>query len=165
MNRLPQHTATVSALFQEHQPRLKRQLSNIVRTSAANIDDACAYAWMQLLRHPPQSDSTYSWLLTVAVRYAIKLDREGRRELGPEPAEAADTDPVDLHDAVLQHEQTLDAAATIQRAHLTARELRILSLHVAGYSYDEISAVTTDSLRTVERQLLRARRKLRAACP
>lgn len=46
---------------------------------------------------------------------------------------------------------------------MTARERRIVGLHAAGLSYTEISNVTGYSERTVERQLLRGRRKLRAA--
>lgn len=44
---------------------------------------------------------------------------------------------------------------------LTARERRLLGLQAFGFSYEEIAGLTGDSLRTVERQVLRGRAKLR----
>ena len=44
---------------------------------------------------------------------------------------------------------------------LPARQRRLLALQGLGLSYDEISALTGDSRRTVQRQLLRGRDRLR----
>ena len=44
---------------------------------------------------------------------------------------------------------------------LSERERRYLSLQLLGFTYDEISRQTGASRRTVERQLLRAKRKVR----
>ena len=52
----------------------------MVNTSQANIEDACMFAWVQLLRHEiDEIDAAYSWLTTVAIREAVKLDRADRR--------------------------------------------------------------------------------------
>jgi len=53
------------------------------------------------------------------------------------------------------------AAAMIRAAGLTGRQARLLGLQVLGFTYEEIAAAHTgDSRRTVERQILAARRKL-----
>lgn len=46
-------------------------------------------------------------------------------------------------------------------AALSARQRRLLALQGLGFSYEEISALTGDSRRTVERQLQRGRAALR----
>lgn len=46
-------------------------------------------------------------------------------------------------------------------AALTARERQFLALQALGLSYDAISAELDVTVRTVERQILRGRRKLR----
>ena len=45
---------------------------------------------------------------------------------------------------------------------LPERQQRILWLHALGLSYQEIAAYTGDTTRTVERQLLRGRARIRA---
>jgi RNA polymerase sigma factor (sigma-70 family) len=106
----------------------------------------------------------FSWLLTVAVREAVKLDQRGRREL-PLPAreDGVELEPVGERadpEIVLE---TLAALEAIAAAGLSARQARIVALHSAGYRYESISKLLGVSPRTVERQLLRARGKLRAA--
>jgi RNA polymerase sigma factor (sigma-70 family) len=59
--------------------------------------------------------------------------------------------------------ETLAALAAIAAAGLTARQARIVALHAAGHTYESINEMLGLSARTVERQLLRARRKLRSA--
>lgn len=53
------------------------------------------------------------------------------------------------------------ARDAIARAGLREREAEILGAHVAGYGYVSIAEAKGITARTVERQLLRARRKLR----
>jgi RNA polymerase sigma factor (sigma-70 family) len=149
-----------AALFAAYHDRLRVQLARIVRTSRENLEDACSFAWLQLLRCSPEPETAYAWLVTVAVHEAVRLDRRSRRlsplcrEDGTMPGLCETADPVRLR------EQVLEAAATLDRARLTRRERRVLGLRAAGYSYGEIARMTGDSVRTVERQLWRARRKL-----
>ncbi len=59
--------------------------------------------------------------------------------------------------------ELIAAGEQIRAARLQAREARVLGLRVAGYRRDEIAELTGDSRRTIDRQLGRARRKLRDA--
>ena len=69
------------------------------------------------------------------------LERLDDRRLDPEPSVA-------LRDAL---------------ARLRPRQRRLLTMQAAGLTYGEIAAATGDSLRTVDRQLVRSRAALRAA--
>ena len=69
-----------SELYAEHHDRLIRTVQKRVSTSPANIEDACSYAWFQLMRTDPgRGFPVLAWLTTVAVREAIRLDRRDRR--------------------------------------------------------------------------------------
>ncbi|MBV9167551.1 MAG: sigma-70 region 4 domain-containing protein, partial [Solirubrobacterales bacterium] len=72
-------------------------------------------------------------------------------------------EPADPHDAIALCERLFDARGAIEAARLSDRQQRILILHLAGFSYGETAALTGDSVRTVERELLRARGRIRAA--
>jgi DNA-directed RNA polymerase specialized sigma24 family protein len=43
---------------------------------------------------------------------------------------------------------------------LPARKLRLVALRAVGFSYRDIAAITGDTVRTVDRQLRRAERRL-----
>ena len=150
----------IAALYLPHQPRLRRQVASLVNTTPENIEDACMFAWMQLLTHQLEEPTAVGgWLLTVARREAIKLDQRARCSHAL-PNELEALDPVDRIGAI---ERRLDTAATIAAAGLSGRGRRLVALQAAGLSYREIAEHTGDSVRTVERQLLRARRKLQLA--
>jgi len=67
------------ALFTELHPRLRDHVRLLVRTSGANVDDACSFAFLQFLRYQPDREHVYGWLLRTATREAIKLDQRARR--------------------------------------------------------------------------------------
>ena len=101
----------------------------------------------------------------IATREAIKLDQQARRAV-PLPHGAHDHRRVEPADERARPEvsvELLAAREAVAAAGMTAREWRIVGLHAIGLSYTEVSRVTGDSARTVERQLLRGRHKLRAA--
>jgi RNA polymerase sigma factor (sigma-70 family) len=148
-------------LFEEHADRLLSAVSARVRTSPVNVEDACAFAWLQLLRYRPERQSAFGWLCTTAIREAIKLDRRARRlvefdRLGEHPA----NEP--RHE--LDHRlELLAAIQTIDGARLRPRERRLVALRGLGYSRRQMSELTGDSYRTLDRQLGRAQRKLHDA--
>jgi RNA polymerase sigma factor (sigma-70 family) len=113
----------------------------------------------------PDREHLYGWLLRTATREAIKPDQRARRTI---PLRTGDEDnrvaePADERARPELGVELLAARDVVAAAAMSARERRIVGLHAAGLSYTEISNVTGDSERTVERQLLRGRRKLRAA--
>jgi len=127
-------------LCAEHATRLRRFVGSRVTTSDANVEDACSFAWIQLLAcRPSRRPSLFSWLATVAIREAWRLHRLERRDArdgdevildGMESpsagSEAADRIAVD---------QVTEALRTIH-----PRKRRMLLLHAAGFTYQEIAA-------------------------
>lgn len=147
------------ALYAEHHQSLIRIVRHVVSTSDANVEDACQFAWLQLLRTKPRDDGQiFAWLKTVAIREAIRLDRGDRRptpldeSLAERLADPATAGP----DLALETDEALEAVRS-----LPLRQRRLLGLKVAGFSYDEIGELTGDTWRTVDRQLVRARATLR----
>lgn len=154
------------ALFAEHADRLRAVVAGVVNTSAAVIEDACAFAWAQLLHHQPRRKTVFSWLVTVARREALRLDRIERRgvtldtgaghrpdEAQVEPAVPSNVDQA--HDVI----EALDYVSEL----LPERKRRIYTLFALGYTYAEIAALTGDTRLTVDRQLRRANELLRNA--
>jgi RNA polymerase sigma factor (sigma-70 family) len=153
----------VGELYGELSKRLEQIVRLDVRAPDAVIEDACQFAWSRLLVHSARvsSEGALSWLATTAVREALKLIRRNGRELsldataeqaGGWMAPSAAPGP---HETFEQHERL----ATLRR--LPPRQQRMLWLQGAGLSYAEIAASTGCTMRTVERQLLRAKRALR----
>jgi RNA polymerase sigma factor (sigma-70 family) len=144
---------------------LSRRLEQIVRVDVrapeAGIEDACQSAWTRLVVHSGRvsSESALSWLATTAVREAVKLLRRDDRELSLEvsfDSASAPPSPAPGPDELFEHRERLGALAR-----LPPRQRQMLWLQGAGLSYTEIAAATGASTRTVERQLLRAKRTLR----
>jgi RNA polymerase sigma factor (sigma-70 family) len=158
-----QSNVNPAALFDAYHDGLCASVRRVVTTSDANIEDACMFAWAALLdRELEYPDAVCGWLYTVAVREAIKLARRSRGTVAiPERENGEVLEPADPRDPIRTREALIDAAAVVRAAGLTGRQARILGLQVLGFSYQEIAAVHTgDSQRTVERQILGARRKL-----
>ena len=154
-----------AALFSRYDRKLRDRVSAVVNTSQVNIEDACMFAWVQLLRYElDEVDVAYSWLTTVAIREAIKLDRADRRTRPlPVDEHGAVIEPIDPRDQLAARDLLDHAAAVIQHAGLTSRQLEIISLQAWGLTYEQISARTGNSRRTVDRELVRARAKLAEA--
>ena len=147
-------------LFAQHARRLHGVVSATVRTSAANVDDACGFAWLQLVSHRPPASIAFTWLRTTAVREAIELDRRTAGAIGLEEAAEVAVDPAMRPEGLLE---VIAVGQQVRTARLRPREARVLGLRGAGYSRDEIAELTGVSHRTIDRQLGRARRKLRDA--
>lgn len=150
-------------LYRRYATRLRATVTREVNSSPATIDDACAFAWLQLLRYQPARETVLGWLCKTAIREAIKLDRRDRRDrrtVGPSPDTGEPMDPVDPRSPLDDRVELLAAREAIASACLREREAQLLALHAAGYTYKEIANAKTLSERTVERQLLRAKRKL-----
>lgn len=151
-------------LYGELSERLVAVVRTRVRAPDAVIDDACQFAWSRLLLNVGQvrSESVLAWLVQTAAREALRLLRLSRRELS---LDAPGVETPDLMAALApgpeevfeQHERL----ASLGR--LPERQQRMLWLHGFGLSYADIAESTGCTLRTVERQLLRAKDALRLA--
>jgi len=161
--------ADLAALYRA----LARPLAQIVRAELRApetvVEEACQFAWSRLAQQPEAvgHETVLPWLATTARRELLRSLRRRSRELSLEaaleqrgefpgaPACALEREGPALEDLIEQRER-LRLVST-----LPPRQQRLLLLHAAGYSYKEIAARTGDSRRTVERQLLRAKRSAR----
>lgn len=118
-----------AALFIEHHERLERAVARAVTAPHQVIEDACAFAWLQLLRTDPEREAIVAWLKVVAVREAIRLQTHKPTE----PLETPDGEPTVEPEAAVDVETECavrEALAAV--AALPARQRRVLGLHVGG---------------------------------
>jgi DNA-directed RNA polymerase specialized sigma24 family protein len=149
----------IGAMFARYHHSLRGRVAAVVHTSQANVEDACMHAWVQLFNCELHGRPEHTnWLTTVAIREAVKLDRGDRRTVTLSVEAAGER--LDPHDAFAVSDQLAYAAAVIQEAGLTERQLHMLSLQLSGMTYAQIAQSTTCSLRVVERQILRAHEKI-----
>lgn len=142
--------------------RLEQIVRLDVRAPDVLIEDACQFAWFRLLHHHNRvhPETVLTWLVRTAVHEAFKLLRRDRRErsleeTGEDLALAlleSDGSPVELI-------ELRERLAELGR--LPARQQRAVWLHAFGCTYAEIARHEGCTTRTVERQLLRARRRIR----
>jgi DNA-directed RNA polymerase specialized sigma24 family protein len=147
-----------SRLFIAYANPLRRTFGRIVNTSDANLDDACGFAWAQLISHQPRRETVLPWLVKVAVREAIRMDRRDRRtesideEVAPQSAAAATTP----EDRLL----TLEIIDALDDIH--ARRRRMLLMNAVGFTSDEIAAEHGINASRARAPIYKARLQLRA---
>jgi len=119
------------------------------------VEEACSFAWAQLIRKQPQRPTVFAWLWRVAVRELWRLQRaEAGQQKAREPRPKA-CSPIEIRHTWIE---ALDALGA-----LLPRQRRMLGLQTAGYTYDDICEATGATWRTVDRQLVRARKRLTTA--
>jgi RNA polymerase sigma factor (sigma-70 family) len=166
----------ITDLYEQQATNVLRLVTSRVRAPRAVVEDACQTAWTRLYEHAEvdvDGPGAVRWLVITAMREAWKLSAQRETPVGSWSAQAVDRefpggelpepagntpDPLDV---AIEREHTRELKARL--AKLTDRERQFLTLHAAGLTYHEIAAEVGASLRTVERQILRARRKLREA--
>jgi RNA polymerase sigma factor (sigma-70 family) len=157
----PDQRGDEGELFECHAERLVRIVQLTLHVPRHVAEDACAFAWMQLLRTQPERDVIFAWLRVVATREALRLIRSQGRlgSFEEDPAE-----PEDAHmDKGADMQLALEAREALEHiAALTQQQVRIFSLHVAGLNYEEICEATGYSWTQVNRHLGRARARLRS---
>lgn len=163
MNRTGDDIGEVTELYASLSGRLERIVERDVHAPRPLIEDACQSAWnrLWLYRRQVRRETALSWLVTTAVHEALRLLRgqAGLLSLEREIEEWGDR-------AVPTHAlPTADLCELWGRLDgirsLSQRQQRLLWLHGFGFSYAEIAARTGSTTRTVERQLLRGKHKLR----
>lgn len=148
--------ADLEALCGELDPKLREIVAFNVRGPEGLIEDACQTAWLRLARcrDRPVPRAVLAWLVTTATREALRLVRRAERELPfevlgePGPVASAAPGP----DALVEWRSRLAELRA-----LPPRQQRFIWLQGLGFSYREMAGREGASLRTVERQVLRAR--------
>jgi RNA polymerase sigma factor (sigma-70 family) len=152
----------VAELFAKQGVRVRRLVRGSVRAPEPLIEDACQLAWTRLFlcRDRVRRETAMAWLVKTAVHEAFKQMRRDRRDLS---LDALSDDPRRV--PVASAPELLDELME-QRARLASirilpeRQQRLVWLHGLGLTYTEMAGQTGTTRRTVERQLLRARRTL-----
>ena len=141
--------------------RLRRLVAFNVRADPGLIDDACQTAWLRLTRSglALAPGARLSWLVTTATREALRLVRARQPELSLDAPEACRlVAGTPGPETVIEQRGRLAAVQA-----LNERQRRLIWLQGLGFSYREMADREQESLRTVERQVLRARGRLRAS--
>jgi RNA polymerase sigma factor (sigma-70 family) len=147
-------------LYRQHARALRSVLRMKVNTTDDNLDDACAFAWMQLVRCQPRRNTVFAWLRTVATREAIRLDRIERACPRTELEGLEHPALRDLRTEPDAHDELIDALDVL--AELADGQRTTLGLYALGLRHKEIAEVTGATLRTVQRHMVRARRAVLA---
>ena len=150
-------------LYRQHHRDLHRAVARVVRAPRELIDDACQTAWATLLRTQPDRYAIFAWLRVVAIHEAYRLaaiDRRARHlerlNIDEHEWQELIADPRTLDDAV----DALEALRTL--ASLPERQRSDLTLKIAGYSYEEIRALTPGRTFTnISKSLAKARARIR----
>jgi DNA-directed RNA polymerase specialized sigma24 family protein len=155
----------IDALYRALARRVQQIVRGGVDAPEVVIEDACAFAWSRLAFRAAhvRREAALRWLVATAVHEACRLVRREGRELSLEllieergEGVVAGTRVCVGADEVLARREKIGLASQ-----LPDRQRRLLWLHSLGLSYAETAAAAGCTPRTVERQLLRARRTMR----
>src|SRR4051812_42372169 len=144
-----------SRLFERHHARLRREVAAYTEGDAELVEDACSFAWTQLVRKQPERPTVFAWLWRVAVRELWRLERVEAAQHGAREPRAEAWSPMETRQRWLEALEAVGA--------LRPRQRRMVGLFARGHSYNEISPAPGSTWRTVDRQLGRARKRLAGA--
>jgi RNA polymerase sigma factor (sigma-70 family) len=139
------------------------QVCSEVTAPEAVIDDACQFAWVRLLhhRHRVGQERAVSWLITTALHEVFKLVRRDGHDLSLEQL-LEDGGELLINRTAPAPEETVDPRLRLDLLReLPERQERLMWLRGLGFSYPEMGGETDMTVRTVERQLMKARRRIR----
>jgi RNA polymerase sigma factor (sigma-70 family) len=167
---VPPERGDEAALFLEHQRFLLRVTARRFGGSQELAEDACAFAWLQLLRRQPDREAIVGWLRVVARNEGLRLLRISRREplLEDRPAQRSDFasgEPLGWQELLPAREDT-EVAVEVREllralAGLRWHQRTVLTLQLAGYSYKEIAQRLGKTYTWVNRHLTEGRAELR----
>lgn len=155
--------AEVAELYARSAGLVRGQLCNEVSAPEAVIDDACQFAWIRLLhhRHRVGRDGVVSWLITTARREVFKLVRRDEHDLSLEEL-MEETGDLCITRTAPEPDQAVGARLRLELLQeLPERQERLMWLRGLGFSYPEMATEAATTVRTVERQLMKAQRKIR----
>jgi RNA polymerase sigma factor (sigma-70 family) len=147
--------------------RLRQIVGCTVQVTDQVLDDACQVAWSRLLRRPGsirQPEAALAWLARTASREAIKITRRAERELSWEALAERDGASRAIAVRPPSTEELVAFRARLDEVRaLPPRQQQLVWLQGLGLSYREMAGYTGATQRTVERQLMRAKRTLESA--
>lgn len=154
-------------LFELYGDHLLRVVGAATRATRETVEDACSFAWAQLLRRQPERTNIVGWLRVVAVHEVYRLWKKTRAEYSleePWPVSGAAAsgalEVAGASTAGVAERAELDSVLA-QIADLPERRRRIFELHLSGLSYREIGEATGEGPRAIDRQIKKARTRLR----
>ena len=163
--------AQIAAFYARQSGRLLQLVRRDLRVDSDVAEDACQTAWVALLRRDdvPLDARGLAWMRIVARTAGYRAARGRETPAGSLQVSAGDTETGELPEPAGERRGPLERAIERERYEqrrarllsLPARQRQLLGLHGAGLTYEEIAERTGDSRRTVERQLLRGRARLR----
>lgn len=125
-----------SELYERYGKRLLRVTSLSVNTAADNVDDACSFAWTELVARQPRRETVFPWLKTVARREAIRLDRLSRRlDSLDAQLEVSGVEPAAARRTVETTHRLIEMTEALEELPDRLREVALL--RGAGWSYAE----------------------------
>jgi RNA polymerase sigma factor (sigma-70 family) len=145
-----------AALFRAHHKHLRRVIARKVSASQATIEDACAFAWLQLVSwQPERGEQLFGWLVKVAYHDALRVIASERRTQLSDDPQLFERQPEPTR-------RTAEALEALQcLAALRPRQRDLLAGKVAGNSYRELVEREGSSYTAVNRHLTRARARVR----
>jgi RNA polymerase sigma factor (sigma-70 family) len=153
----------VGDLYDAYSKRLQQLVQLDVRAPETVIEDACQSAWGSLVRHRDrvQHAGARAWLLTTALREAVRMARHDRRDLSLDAELERRPESAAAGTRAVPEELAVQRERLSELRRLPVRQQRLVWLKAAGLSYAEIAAHEGCTLRTVERQLLRANSRIK----
>jgi len=158
------HIGEVAELYARSAGLVRGRVCSEVTASEAVIDDACQFAWIRLLhhRHRIGRDRAVSWLITTALHEVFKLVRRDSHDLSLEQL-MEETGDLRITRTAPAPEEAVGARLRLELLReLPERRERLMWLQGLGFSYPEMATQTGATVRTVDRQLTKARRTVRA---
>jgi RNA polymerase sigma factor (sigma-70 family) len=153
-------------LYGEFHFELVRKVERRVNTSRENVDDACAFAWMQFFKHQPDRDGEWKgWLYRVATRRAFALDRLDRRDVDLVDDLGHDIELEDPRDRHGERDEFIAAVQELQRLPLRLQRLVLLRSQVetqqeladrVGLSHGRVSVLLAKVARLVDARSARS---------
>jgi RNA polymerase sigma factor (sigma-70 family) len=153
----------VAELYARNAGLVRGQVCSGVSAPDAVIDDACQFAWVRLLhhRHRVGRERAVSWLITTALHEVFKLVRRDGHDLSLEQL-LEEGGELRINRSAPAPEGTVAARLRLELLReLPERQERLMWLQGLGFSYPEMAGEAEMTVRTVERQLMKARRSIR----
>ena len=157
----------IAALHGEHARQLERRVARRARADPPTIEDACSFAWLQLLTHTAvdlasSSHGAIGWLEQTATREAWRLQARRARDELLELAAIERQSRLREQTVPGVHQLAAQRARVELVEQIPERPRRFLWRLALGYSHREITAAEDVSATTTNKQIARAKRLLRS---